>query len=75
MTLATLLGHLAALGDRRVKAVTFLVTVLDSNVESTMGLFATPETIAAAKQASRLKGEIKGQEMARVFAWLRPNTI
>src|SRR6266568_7129244 len=49
MTLSTLLGHLAARGDRRINAVTFLVTVLDTNVESTMGLFATKETIAAAR--------------------------
>ncbi len=75
MTLATLLGYLAAREDRRIHAVTFLVTVLDSNVESTMGLFATKETIAAAKQTSRVRGVIEGQEMARVFAWLRPNDL
>jgi len=75
MTLATLLGHLAARGDRRVNAVTFLVTVLDTNVESTMGLFATKETITAAREASRVKGVLEGQEMARVFAWLRPNDL
>ena len=75
MTLATLLGHLAAKGDRRINAATFLVTVLDSNIESTMELFASKETIAAAKQASRLKGVIEGQEMARAFAWLRPNDL
>jgi poly[(R)-3-hydroxyalkanoate] polymerase subunit PhaC len=75
MTLASLLGHLAALGDRRIDAVTFLVTVLDTNVESTMGLFATKETVAAAREASRLRGVVEGQEMARVFAWLRPNDL
>src|SRR5438876_5676955 len=75
MTLATLLGHLAARGDQRVNAVTFLVTVLDTNVESTMGLFATKETIMAAREASRVKGVLEGQEMARVFAWLRPNDL
>ena len=75
MTLATLLGHLAALGDRRIDAVTFLVTVLDSSVESTLGLFATKETIAAARETSRLRGVVEGQEMARVFAWLRPNDL
>jgi polyhydroxyalkanoate synthase len=75
MTLATLLGHLAARGDQRIHAVTFLVTVLDSNIESTMGLFATKETIAAAREASRLRGVIDGQEMARAFAWLRPNDL
>jgi polyhydroxyalkanoate synthase len=75
MTLTTLLGHMAATGDTRVNAVTYLVTVLDPNVESTMGLFATKETIEAAKQASRLKGVIEGQELARAFAWLRPNDL
>jgi poly[(R)-3-hydroxyalkanoate] polymerase subunit PhaC len=75
MTLATLLGHLAALGDRRIDAVTFMVTVLDSSVESTLGLFATKETIAAAKEASRLRGVVEGQEMASMFAWLRPNDL
>jgi polyhydroxyalkanoate synthase len=75
MTLATLLGHLAALGDRRIDAVTFLVTVLDTSVESTMGLFATKETVAAAREASRLRGVVEGQEMARMFAWLRPNDL
>ncbi len=75
MTLASLLGHLAALRDQRIHAVTFLVTVLDTSVESTMGLFATKETITAAREASRLKGVLEGQEMARVFAWLRPNDL
>ena len=75
MTLSTLLGHLAARGERSVNAVTFLVTVLDTNVESTMGLFATRETIAAAREASRVRGVLEGQEMARVFAWLRPNDL
>ncbi len=75
MTLATLLGYLAARGDQRIHAVTFTVTVLDTNVESTMGLFATKETIAAAKQASQAKGVLEGQELARAFAWLRPNDL
>src|SRR2546421_5473145 len=40
-----------------------------------MGLFATRETIAAAREASRLRGVLEGQEMARVLAWLRPNDL
>src|SRR6266480_1131121 len=75
MTLATLLGYLAARKDRRIHAVSFVVTVLDSNVESTMGLFATKETIAAAKESSQAKGVLEGQELARAFAWLRPNDL
>jgi polyhydroxyalkanoate synthase len=75
MTLALTLGHLAAKGDHRFNAATFMVTVLDSNVESTMGLFASPETVAAAKLASKARGVLEGQEMARIFAWLRPNDL
>jgi polyhydroxyalkanoate synthase len=75
MTLALALGHLAAKGDTRINASTFMVTVLDSSVESTMGLFATPETIETAKALSKARGVLEGQEMARVFAWLRPNDL
>ncbi|MGO8948081.1 MAG: alpha/beta fold hydrolase [Ktedonobacterales bacterium] len=75
MTLAVVLGHLAAKGDRAINSATFMVTVLDSSVESQLGLFASPETIAAAKLASKSRGVLEGQEMARVFAWLRPNDL
>jgi len=75
MTLAATLGHLAAKGDRRINAATFIVTVLDSSVDSLLGLFATKETIAAAKQLSKARGVLDGQEMARIFAWLRPNDL
>jgi polyhydroxyalkanoate synthase len=75
MTLAVALGHLAAIGDTRINSATFMVTVLDGRVESQMGLFASRETIAAAKLASRANGVLEGQEMARVFAWLRPNDL
>jgi polyhydroxyalkanoate synthase subunit PhaC len=75
MTLAATLAHLAAKHDERINAATFMVTVLDSSVESTMGLFASEETIAVAKALSKARGVLEGQEMARVFAWLRPNDL
>ena len=75
MTMAMLLGYLAAREDRRIHAVTFLVTVLDSSAEITLGLFATKETIEAAKRLSRMRGVVEGLEMARAFAWLRPNDL
>ena len=73
MIFSQLLGYLAATGDRRVHAVTFPVCVLDSSYETQMSLFATKETIEATKQAVRLKGVLESHEMARSFAWLRPN--
>jgi polyhydroxyalkanoate synthase subunit PhaC len=75
ITAAFLLAHLAAWGDRRVNAATFLVSMLDTEAESQLGLFATRETIEAARLASRLTGVLDGQELARVFAWMRPNDL
>jgi polyhydroxyalkanoate synthase len=75
MTQAALLGHLAATADRRVHSATMMVMVLDRGEGSQLGLFATPEAIAAAKQASAAAGTLSGEAMARVFAWMRPNDL
>jgi len=74
-TLATLLGHLAASGDRRVHSVTLLVTVLDTESPTLLGTFASRSGIAAAIQRSRARGVLEGEDMARAFAWLRPNDL
>ena len=75
MTVAALLGHLAAVRQSLVNATTLMVAVLGATADSQLGLFATPQTIAAAKQNSRLKGVLEGQEMGRVFNWMRPNDL
>ena len=75
MTVAALLGHLAAIRQSLVNATTLMVAVLGATADSQLGLFATPQTIAAAKQNSRLKGVLEGQEMGRVFNWMRPNDL
>ena len=75
MTVAALLGHLAAIRQRLVNASTLMVAVLGATTDSLLGLFATPQTIAAAKQNSRLRGVLEGDEMGRVFTWMRPNDL
>lgn len=75
ITTAALLGHLAASGDERVAAATFLVTVLDSSVPSTISLLLTEKRVAAAIRRSQKRGILAGRELARVFAWLRPNDL
>jgi polyhydroxyalkanoate synthase len=78
MTLAAYLGWLAAKGDRKVAAATWAVCVLDTGAalaDSTLGLFKSPATIRAAKARSRRKGFVSGEEMASMFAWLRPNDL
>jgi polyhydroxyalkanoate synthase len=74
-TLATLLGHLAARGDDRVASATLLVTVLDTAAPTMLGQFASRTGVTAAIRKSQSKGVLEGSEMARVFAWLRPNDL
>ena len=38
-------------------------------------MFVTPESIAAAKNASQFNGVVEGNELARMFAWMRPNDL
>jgi polyhydroxyalkanoate synthase len=74
-TLATLLGHLSASGDDSIESATLLVTVLDTEAPTLLGQFASRTGVAATIEKSRRKGVLEGSEMARVFAWLRPNDL
>jgi polyhydroxyalkanoate synthase subunit PhaC len=74
-TLATLLGHLAAKGDQKIASVTLLVTVLDTSAPTLLGQFASRTGVNATIEKSRRAGVLEGSEMARVFAWLRPNDL
>jgi len=75
ITTAVLLGHLSALGDERVTAATFMVTVLDTSVPSTVGTLVSEKTVAAAIRRSGKKGVLAGADLARAFALLRPNDL
>jgi polyhydroxyalkanoate synthase len=75
ITTASLLGHLAAVSDRRVNAVTFLVTILDWDVPSTIGTFTSGPAVAASIQQSQREGILSGESLGRLFAWLRPNDL
>jgi polyhydroxyalkanoate synthase subunit PhaC len=75
MTAAIVASHLAAIGDTRIHSATMTVTLLDCASEGRMFLFATPQSLAAAKQVSRPGGVIDGWQMSQMFAWLRPNDL
>ena len=74
-TLATLLGHLKAKNEDTIASATLLVTVLDTEAPTLLGQFASRSGVAATIEKSRRKGVLEGSEMARVFAWLRPNDL
>jgi len=77
ITTSAFLANLAARGERKVHSATVAVCVLDMAIaqDSIAGAFITPETILAAKSASQVKGVLEGQELARMFAWMRPNDL
>jgi polyhydroxyalkanoate synthase subunit PhaC len=74
-TLATLLGHLAAKGEDSIESATLLVTILDTEAPTMLGQFASKSGVAASIEKSKAAGVLEGSEMARVFAWLRPNDL
>jgi polyhydroxyalkanoate synthase subunit PhaC len=77
ITTSAFLAHLAARGEAKVHSATVAVRLLDmaATQSTTAGLFVTPESITAAKHASQLTGVVEGQELARMFAWMRPNDL
>lgn len=76
ITVATLLSHLAAEGDDRVNSSTFQVCVLDPRQEdSEVGALVSEETLELARNRSASKGILSGDDLARTFAWMRPNDL
>ncbi|MDT4940959.1 MAG: poly[(R)-3-hydroxyalkanoate] polymerase subunit PhaC [Pseudonocardiales bacterium] len=75
MTLAMILSHLAATGDELINAATLGVTMLDTEADSTLNMFASRRAVQAAISKSRRKGVLDGKELSRVFAWVRPNDL
>ncbi|MDA4845145.1 PHA/PHB synthase family protein [Hoeflea poritis] len=77
ISLSLLLSYWAAKGIDRAASATFLVTILDTDgaSDTSMGLFANLEILTLAKSISRSKGIVRGRDLARVFALLRPNDL
>ncbi|RRW57214.1 class II poly(R)-hydroxyalkanoic acid synthase [Pseudomonas moraviensis] len=76
LTIAALQGHLQAKRQlRRVASATYLVSLLDSQIETPATLFADEQTLEAAKRRSYQRGVLDGRDMAKVFAWMRPNDL
>ena len=75
-TLAMLVSKLQASGDDRIGSVTLMVCVLhpkQTDIEA--GSLMSDNGLALAKQRAARKGVIKGSDLSRGFAWLRPNDL
>jgi polyhydroxyalkanoate synthase subunit PhaC len=73
-------AYFATLGsaaEKKIKNLVLAVCLLDPNSaeEMAFGCLMTPETMRAAKETSRLRGVLDGHDLARVFAWMRPNDL
>ena len=75
ITCTALVGHYAALGERKVNALTLLVSVLDTTLDTQVALFVDEQTLEAAKRHSYQAGVLEGRDMAKVFVWMRPNDL
>jgi polyhydroxyalkanoate synthase len=76
LTSAALQGYLQAKRQlRKVASATYMVSLLDSQIDSPAMLFADEKTLEAAKRRSYQRGVLDGRDMAKVFAWMRPNDL
>lgn len=75
MTQSILLGYLKAQSRPLIHAASLAVTMIDSQTHSVINSFATKRTIAATITKSRKKGMLAGEDLAKVFAWMRPNDL
>ncbi|MBN8499903.1 MAG: alpha/beta fold hydrolase [Sphingomonadales bacterium] len=71
-----LASKMAADGDKRLGSLTYMVTVLhpkQNDIEA--GSLMTANGLELAKKRAAKAGVIKGNDLARGFAWLRPNDL
>ncbi|MDP1553834.1 MAG: alpha/beta fold hydrolase [Hyphomonas sp.] len=76
ITTATFASLLAAAGDKRINALTFMVCVLNPQKEdSDIGQIVSDGSLEIARKMSKARGILKGDDLARMFAWMRPNDL
>ncbi len=77
ITSATYVGWLAGKKESKVKNLVLAVCTLDPSTAEDMafGALITPATVEVARQASQLRGVLDGRDLAKIFAWMRPNDL
>ncbi len=69
------LAYLAATGKTLVNSLTLCVTMLDFDTDASLGAFRLPAMLKVAKAQSAMKGILPGQDLSKIFAWMRPNDL
>ena len=73
--LAATLGYMAAVGDERIKSVTFFTALVDFADAGDLKVFVDAEQLKAVEERMAEQGYLEGSAMAGVFNMLRPNDL
>ncbi len=75
ITTTIVMGYLAAKKRNLINSLALCVTMLDFNVDASLGAFRFPALLSVAKAQSAMKGILPGQDLHKIFTWLRPNDL
>ena len=73
--LSATLAYMAAHGDKRIKAATFLTTMTDFSEVGEISVFIDEEQLQFLEDKMRQKGYLEGADMAATFNMLRANDL
>ena len=77
ITTSTYAGWLAGKKLDKLNAIILAVCVIDTEAgtDTDFAALVTPESVLAAKQVSATRGILDGSDLAKMFAWMRPNDL
>jgi polyhydroxyalkanoate synthase subunit PhaC len=75
ITTSMVMAYLAAQKRDVVNTLALCVTMLDFDVDASLGAFRLPALLSVAKAQSAMKGILPGAELHKIFTWLRPNDL
>ncbi len=58
-----------------INTLTLCVTMLNFKSEAALGAFRLPTMLSVAKARSEAKGILAGEDLSKLFTWLRPNDL
>lgn len=70
-----LLGYLKSQGKDWINSFTLCVTMLDFAADASIGAFRLPAALEMAEAKSSRAGVLRGEDLGRLFTWLRPNEL
>ena len=68
-------AYLAEKGKDTINTLALCVTMLNWKVQASIGAFRLPAMLSVAKAQTEMKGVLGGNDLHKVFTWLRPNNL